>query len=163
MVFCFVFLLKQRQHYLGSLSCVEYTVGSRAVRGVPAGFLEGVSCSRKCLSSVSQSPEDGNKLRLGCSVEMPSLPSRTKWAPLSAEPRGWCSGLPAPSVVSLNLPVLLQAAAFTLQSCRDLMPQSAHLKRGERRVASLPAPPVPHKHFRAMQGRKLCLAFPPLR
>lgn len=83
----------------------------------------------------------GTRLRLRCSVEMPSLPSRTKWAPLSAEPRGWCSGLPAPSVVSLNLPVLLQAAAFTLRSCRDLMPQSAHLKRGERRVASLPAPP----------------------
>lgn len=95
-------------------------------------------------------------------MEMLSLLSRTKLATFSAEPRGWYYCLPAPSMVSPNLPVLLRAASFTMQSCRDLMPQSSHLEGGERKDAfPLPSPTIAHKHFRAMQGRKPCLAVTP--
>lgn len=42
------------------------------------------------------------------------------------------------------------------------MPQSSHLGGGERKDAfPCPSPTITHKHFRAMQGRKPCLAISP--
>lgn len=61
------------------------------------------------------------------------LLSGTTLATFSAKPRAWSYCLPAlgTRAVSLNQPVLLQAASPALWSCPDLMPQSAHLNRGE--------------------------------
>lgn len=82
---------------------------------------------------MSQSPEDGEE---GSVLAAPwrclaFFLSRTKLATFSAKPRGWYYCLPALGAVSRNQPVLLQAASSTLRSCPDLMPQSAHLDRGE--------------------------------
>lgn len=71
---------------------------------------------------------------------------------------GTTAFLPWARAVSLNQPVCFcrlppPPCGLVRTSCLGLLTWT-----GERKVPSLP--PIPHKHFRAMQGRKLCLAFP---
>lgn len=141
-LFCFVFFLKQRQHYLGSLSCVEVPGWVLCWPRFSRRFPEGSMLQQKMSSSTSRSPEDGEE---GSVLAAPwrclaSLLSGTQLATFSAEPRGWSYCLPALGTRGKCEPASASAGCLP---CPAVVsgPHASVCPPGQGRGRCLPSPP----------------------